>query len=272
MLIASERCAAYRELNMDDSQFAQRPAPAARRIEMDDPWAWLAAGWSDICQRPAISLGYGAAFTLISYLLAGCLYYLDLIYLLLPLGAAFMLVGPMLAVGLYEASRCLAAGRPVRAADVVFVATKSPTQLAFIGLLLLLALLAWIRVATLLFALFFGTETPPLAELIPNLLLTTNGVAFLVTGTAIGAVIAFCVFSISAVSVPMLMVRETDAITAIIASIQAVRRNPGPMLLWAWLIAAMLSFGMATLFLGLIVTFPLIGHATWHAYGALIED
>lgn len=257
---------------MNNSQAAERSAPAVRRVELDDPWLWLAAGWRDICQRPAISLGYGAAFTLISYLLAGCLYYFDLIYLLLPLGAAFMLVGPMLAVGLYEASRSLAAGKPVRAIDIVFVATRSPTQLAFIGLLLLLALLAWIRVATLLFALFFGTETPPLAELIPNLILTTNGVAFLVTGTAVGAVIAFCVFAISAVSVPMLMVREADAITAIITSVQAVQLNPGPMLLWAWLIVALLTFGIVTLFFGLIVTFPLIGHATWHAYSGLIEE
>ena len=108
--------------------------------------------------------------------------------------------------------------------------------------------------------------------LIPTLLLTTQGVAFLAMGTVIGALLAFAVFSISAVSVPMLMVRDVDAVTAMIASIRSVRRNPGPMLLWAWLIVVLTAVGIVTLFLGMIFTFPLVGHATWHAYRALVED
>ena len=246
--------------------------PQIRDIRLDDPWGWLAAGARDMRTQPAISLGYGVVFAAISYALAGCLYYFDQIYLLLPLGAAFMLIGPMLAVGLYEASRRIEAGEPVGFTSAAIVAVRSPVQLAFIGLLLLLAMLAWVRVATLLFALFFGLGAPSMAELIPTLLLTTRGVAFLAMGTVIGALLAFAVFSISAVSVPMLMVRDVDAVTAMIASIRSVRRNPGPMLLWAWLIVVLTAVGIVTLFLGMIFTFPLVGHATWHAYRALVED
>jgi uncharacterized membrane protein len=101
---------------------------------------------------------------------------------------------------------------------------------------------------------------------IPTLLLTTQGVALLVVGTGCGAILAALVFAISVVSVPLLMERDIDVVSAVIISLQAVARNPKPMLLWAWLVAILTAFGIATLYIGLIVTFPLVGHATWHAY------
>ena len=155
--------------------------------------------------------------------------------------------------------------------NIVFVGARSPIQLAIVGLLLIIAFLVWLRVATLLFALFFANAMPNLAELIPTLITTTHGIAFLIVGTGIGALLAFAVFAISAVSVPLLMDREVDAITAIITSIQSVTRNFKPMLLWAWLIAMLTLLGIVTLFIGMIVTFPLIGHATWHGYRDLVE-
>jgi len=242
-----------------------------RNVTKDDPWVWLNAGWNDFTSRPGISLTYGVTFTVVSYALAACLHYLDMLYLLLPLGAAFTLAGPMLAVGLYEAARRMEADEPVRLIDILKAGGRAPTQLTIIGLMLLIALLVWLRIATLLFVLFFSDGIPNLAEMIPTLVLTAHGVGFLVVGTAVGAILAFVVFAISAVSVPMLLDRDIDAITAIVTSVQTVTRNPGPMLLWAWLIALMTLVGVFTLFLGLIVTFPVIGYATWHAYRDLIE-
>ena len=238
---------------------------------MEEPWSWLNRGWRDLCTRPGISLCYGITFTLVSYILVGCLQFLDLLYLLLPLGAAFTLLGPMLAVGLYEASRRIETGEEVRLKNVAFVGIRSPIQLAIVGLFLILAFLVWLRVATVLFALFFSGATPNFAELIPTLILTTHGITFLIVGSAIGAVLAFAVFTISVVSVPLLLDRDVDAITAIITSIRSVAKNFRPMLLWAWLIAMLTLAGMATLFAGMIVMFPLIGHATWHAYRDLVE-
>ena len=140
-------------------------------------------------------------------------------------------------------------------------------RLAFLGVTLMIVLLVWIRLATLLFALFLGTtEVPPMAEIVPTLLFTPNGLSLLVVGSAAGALLATLVFAISVVSVPLLMERDIDFMTAVITSIQSVLRNPKPMLLWAWLVALLTAGGLVTLYLGLIITFPLVGHATWHAY------
>jgi len=242
-------------------------------LTLDDPWRWVSAGWRDMWAMPGISLIYGVLFAGVSLVLAWSLFYVELSSIVLPLAAGFMLVGPLFAVGLYEASRRLEAGEPVSLRDVLLVKTASPAQLAFLGALLMLALLAWMRIASLLFALFFGLEGfPPLPDFLPTLILTPYGLALTVVGTAVGALIAFIVFAVSALSVPMLMHRDMDAVSAVLESVRVVRDNPGPMILWAWIIAIVMAVGMATFFVGMIVAFPLIGHATWHAYRATIPD
>lgn len=140
------------------------------------------------------------------------------------------------------------------------------------GLVLALFALAWIRIATLLFALFFGAATPPLAELFEALFLTRTGAAFLAVGTAAGALLAFAAFAVSAISVPMIVDRRVDVLTAVAASLAAVRASFPAMMLWAWLIAALVAAGVATLLAGIVVAFPLIGHATWHCYRGVAED
>jgi len=244
-----------------------------RELTLEQPWTWLAEGWRDMWTQPVISLSYGVVVVILSYVLTACLFYLDVLPLLLPLAAGFMLIGPMLAVGLYETSRRLRAGEPITWRSTAFVATQSPAQLAFLGALLTIFLMAWWRIATLLFALFFGSGAfPPLDAWVNILLFTPNGLIFLIVGTMIGGFLALAVFAVSAVGVPILMVRQTDAVTAMLVSARAVLANPWPMLLWAWLIALLTAFGIATMFVGLIVTFPLVGHATWHAYRDLIGD
>lgn len=242
-------------------------------VAMDGPWAWLAAGSRDMMRRPALSLGYGLVFAIISAMLVYGVTQLDMTAFAVALAGGFMLIGPMLAVGLYEMSRRYEAGEEVRARNIIFVATKSPTQLAYLGALLMIALLAWIRLATLLFALFWGTsDFPPMADFLPKLLFTTQGLGLLVTGTLIGGFIAFAVFAMSVISVPLLMERDIDAISAVIASFAAVQANWLPMLLWAGLIALLSAIGIAMLFIGLVFTFPLLGHATWHAYRAIVRQ
>lgn len=244
-----------------------------RSIRPDQPWRWLEAGWADMRKVPAISLTYGFVFLFASLSFVTVLLAAGLSALVPVMAAGFLLVGPMLAVGLYEASRRLEAGLPVQLSDVAFVSSRNISQLALVGAMLAGAMLIWLQVAGWLFALFFGpVGIPPLSEFAPMLLLTARGLTMLVVGTAAGGAIAFTVFAISAISVPLLLARDIDAVTAVITSVRAVRRNFWTMLLWAWIVALLTAFGIATWFLGLAVIFPLLGHATWHAQRSLVGD
>lgn len=243
-----------------------------RRVPSEAPWTWLAAGWRDLKRARWASLAYGLFFALVSAGITVGLWLSDSIQMLPPLAAGFMLVGPLLAVGLYEISRRLEAGKRASIEVAVLSIARSPVQLAFLGALLMLLLLFWIRLAFLLFALFLGTgDTPQPEVLVSQLLFTPEGLGLLAVGTLAGAVLAFAAFALSAISVPLLLDRDIDAMSAIIASLKSVKLNWKPLLLWAWLVALITAAGIATLFVGLIVTFPLIGHATWHAYRALVE-
>jgi len=131
--------------------------------------------------------------------------------------------------------------------------------------------LAWVRIATLLFALFFSDVNPGLERLIQWTLFSPSSLPFLVVGGAVGAALAVVVFAISAVSLPLLLDRDENVFTAIATSVTAVRLNWQAMALWAALIVVFTGLGIVTLFIGLAVTLPLIGHATWHAYKDLVE-
>lgn len=244
---------------------------AVSRIAFDAPWDWLAAGWRDLWRVPHVSLIYGAAFTVASVLLVVGLIWAGSQSLVLVLAGGFLLVGPMLAVGLYEASRRLETGEPVTLSSVAFVAVKSPGQLAFMGVALLLIYFIWVEFAMLLFMLFFGSGDLPSADaFVPALLFTGQGLGLLIVGTIVGMGLALVVFATTAVSVPLMMTREIDLVTAVTTSVRTVIDNPKPMILWAALIVAAMALGIATAFVGLIIAFPLIGHATWHAFNELV--
>ena len=243
------------------------PPISLRRVPFDAPWDWLAAGWRDMWTIPGISLVYGAVFAILSVALTLGLMELGLQSLILALGGGFLLIGPLFAVGLYDASRRLEVGAPVSIGDVLSAGFRAPGQLGFFGAILAFVFFVWVQLAFLLFMLFMGaTGLPPPSEFVPVLLFTPRGLGLLVVGTIVGGVLATLVFAMSAISVPLLLTRRADAVTAIRTSFTAVIENPKPMLLWAALIAAFTLLGIATLFTGLVIVFPLVGHATWHAF------
>ena len=252
------------------------PSPIAgvtvEQVAFDAPWSWLARGWRDLWAAPRVSLAYGAVFATLSIGLTLGLTASGLESLVLALGGGFLLIGPIAAVGLYETSRRLESGQSVGLRDGLRAGVQAPGQLGFFGAILAFVYFVWVQVAFLLFMLFQGSRPlPPASEFLPSLLFSAHGLGLLVTGTIVGGVLAFSVFAISAVSVPLLMTRRVDAVTAIAASLAAVISNPKPMALWAALIAGFMALGIATLFVGLVVAFPLIGHATWHAFRDLIR-
>ena len=243
-----------------------------RMPTMEDPWRWLGKGWADLWRAPLLSLTYGAVFVA-----AGLLSTIGLWFVgwesLVPIAAAgFALLGPILAIGLYEISRRLEAGETLSFRAIFWPRTAAPVQLGFMTFLLIFIYLVWLRAATLLIAFFVYDNFMPLSDVVRFVLTTPEGLTLVVTGTVVGGLLALVTFAISALSIPILMQKDVDAMTAMSASVEVMMDAPGPMLLWGWLIAVLTALGFATMFVGLIVIFPLIGHATWHAYRSIIGD
>ena len=248
-------------------QIAPTSLPRPRTVPIDAPWTWLAAGWRDMWRAPWLSLGYGAVFALAAAVIAFGIARFQVHSLFIAVAGGFLLVGPFVAVGLYECSRRLSYGQSVSLSDLLNAGSGARGQLAFFGVLLMFIALAWLRLAMLLMAIFLGTlSVPPPSEFLQLLLFTPQGLGLLVVGSVVGGALAAMVFALSAVAIPLLLVEKTDAVTAARASLAAVCANPIVMALWAALIVVMMGAGFLTLLIGLIVAFPLIGHATWYAY------
>jgi uncharacterized membrane protein len=228
---------------------------------------WLEEGWRDFKTYPAPSIAYGVLIFLLSLGIVGGMFFYGHDYILFPALAGFMVVGPILAVGLYEKSRRIAAGEPVSLARMIFVRPKSGAQVLFIGALLCLLMLLWMRAAVIIYALFFGMRPFPGLDHISEMLFTTpTGWAMLIAGCAVGALFGGFAFAISAFSVPMLLDRRVDALTAMGTSLALVWNNLPLMLTWGAIMLGLVALSVGTGFLGLIVAFPVLGHGTWHAY------
>ena len=245
-------------------------ALAVRTVGVDQPWQWLSAGWRDFQRAPLVSLTYGAVFVGAGFVLTLGLWLAGLAYLVLPLAAGFMLIGPVLAVGLYEVSRRIERGETVTLYAAFAAWRGNAAQIATMGLVLMLFLLAWIRIAFLIFALFFGPNPPSWEHLVTTLFFTTKGIPFLIVGIAAGGVLAAAAFGISLVAIPALLDRNVGVLCAVATSISAVMANWRLMIGWGALIALFTGAGIATFYIGLALTLPLIGHASWHAYRDLV--
>ena len=198
------------------------------------------------------------------------IYALSLDYILFPALAGFVVVGPVLAIGLYEKSRRISAGEPLAFRNMVAVHPQSGGQVLFVGVLLLVLALVWMRAAVLLYALFFGVRGfPGLDSIIDTLFTTSHGWALLLIGTLVGGVFAAFAFAISVFSIPMLLDRRVDAFTAMGTSTALVWNNFPVMVTWGAIVLVLTALGIAAGLVGLVLIFPLLGHATWHAWVAM---
>jgi uncharacterized membrane protein len=250
------------------------PLPRARswnrNVAPAAAFDWLRAGWRDFTIDPAASISYGLLVFLVSVVTTVGLFALRWDFILLPAFAGFMVVGPIIGIGLYEKSRRIAEGRPIGLWQMVFVRPESGGQVLFAGVLLFLLTLLWMRAAVIVYALFFGLRPfPGLDHIIPMLFTTQVGWAMLVIGSAIGGLFAAFAFAISSFSIPMLLSERTDALTAMGTSMALVWNNLPVMLTWAAIMLVLIVIGIATGLLGMIVIFPVLGHGSWHAYRAI---
>lgn len=231
---------------------------------------WLQAGWHDFLEQPVPSLIYGLFVFAVSAVIVIGLFAFGWDYILFPAFAGFMVVGPIIAVGLYEKSRRIAAGEAVSVGRMIAIPPASVGQILFTGALLCLLMLLWMRAAVIIYALFFGLNPFPGLQHIAAMLFTTpTGWAMLVVGGIAGALFAAFSFAISAFSIPMLIDERVDALTAMGTSVALVWNNLPVMLAWGTIVLALFLISLATGLLGLIVVFPVLGHGTWHAYRAI---
>ena len=241
-----------------------------RHLPLLEGLRWLSAGWRDFWTRPASSIAYGVGVFLLSVAFVWTLVEFGRDYILFPSLAGFLIVAPFLAIGLYEKSRAIGEGREIGLASMLGVHPRAGAQVFFTGLLLCLLLLLWTRAAVLLWALFFGvTAFPGLENIMGVLFGTLYGWTMVIVGTAIGGLFAAFAFSISVFAVPMLLDRRVDALTAMATSMKLVWNNLPPMIAWGAMVLALFALCVATGLIGMILIFPLLGHATWHAYRAM---
>jgi uncharacterized membrane protein len=244
----------------------QAAALSVNKITLDHPWEWLARGWKDLTSAPRFSLLYGSVFVVAAYALTLGLMSREMFFIVPPLVAGFFLLAPMLGIGLYQISDSLERGEQVRFCNALTAWKRNEVHLSAMAVVLVLVMLAWMLTALLVFALFYDRPMPTWENFIPEVFLSGASPVFLFSGIVAGGLIAAFTFTISAITVPALMDRQIDVMSAIQTSVQAVRTNWQAMALWAGLIAMFVGLGIATFYLGLIVTMPLVGHATWHAY------
>lgn len=241
-------------------------------VSSDQPFKWLTAGWRDYRKSGFVSVAYGLIFVIAGFILTVGLYVTGFEYLIAPTIAGFLLVGPALTVGLYAISRDLDAGRKPSLGRALTAWRVNPVHLLGFGLAQVLFLIIWIWLAVMIFALSFPYESTDLQSIMNAALFTIQGNVFLGIGTIVGSVMATLAFVTSAFSLPLMLDRKADLLQAIIVSFVAVIMNARVMAVWAALIVVFTFAGLVTFYIGLAVTLPLIGHASWHAYRAVIRS
>ncbi|NGM47620.1 DUF2189 domain-containing protein [Rhodobacter sp. SGA-6-6] len=249
-----------------------RPMPEILELDFGDLRAALAAGWRDFLRAPVFGLFFAGVYVAGGWLIAWASLTEGQIWWTIFAGCGFPILGPFIACGFYEVSRRLEAGEALDWGGVLgAIFRQKDRQIPTMAAIVVVFFLFWNFLAHMIFALFLGTATLTNVTRSLEVFLTPEGLTMLAFGTAVGAVFAGVLYALAVVSLPMLMDREVDFITAMITSWALVAANPRVMLAWGALIAVSLFLGMATGFLGLFVALPLFGHASWHLYRRALE-
>ncbi len=250
---------------------AGRSDPIVLRIAAADVAEALVRGLRDFQAQPLFGLLFGALYAAGGILIVLSVTAFGAVYLAYPLAAGFALVGPFVAIGLYEVSRCREAGRVPDLRDL-WLTMRSRGEIGWMAFVTLFIFIVWMYQVRLLIALFLGVNASfsSLQEFIVTVLTTSEGLIFLLIGNMIGAALALILFSLTVVSFPLLLDRDVDFVTAMITSVRAVVASPAPMIGWAAIIVVLLVVSCLPFFLGLLVTLPVLGHTTWHLYRRIV--
>jgi uncharacterized membrane protein len=243
--------------------------PDIDRISADRPLHWLREGFGDLMRSP-LSFLLGAIFALLGYGLVN--YAWSQPHLALTLTTGFLIVAPFLAVVFYDISREMELHKHYRLTHHLWrIIQTRGTTLGMYAVLLAFVFSVWERTSAILVGLLLKGNVADVSSFLSQALLRGEHLGFIATYALFGLVIAAAVFALSVISLPMMMDRKVDFVTALVTSLYVVKENPVPMLIWAAVIAVLSFIGQATFMIGMIIIFPLLGHATWHAYRDLVE-
>ncbi len=251
------------EINDDKNIYKNKPFARTypcEKISFSHPFVWLWNGVKDFCSMPIISLFYGICFMVLAFGIKELINVMDTHLVIIPSLIVFVLIGPFLALGLYQASWEKSRGRnPNLWSSITAIRRNSVSQWAF-SIVLCVFMIFWLRVASLIHAIYPIVHNAPLIDYLP----------FLITGSVVGFLFLSVVFAISAFSIPLMLERQVDVMTAIMTSANAVKTNLFPMFMWGILILMLVGISFLTLSIGFIFIMPIIGYATWHSYKSTI--
>jgi len=249
-----------------------KPAPRVQTVTAATIVDCLEKGLRDFRAAPLFGLFFGGVYAVGGMLIVLAATALEIGYVSYPLAVGFALIGPFVAVGLYEVSRRRETGEPLEWGAVLgVVLAQRRRETGWMAFVTLFILVMWMYQVRVLIALFIGLHAPTTLEGFVDVVLTTpEGQLFILIGHVVGAAMALVLFSLTVVSFPLLLDREIDFVTAMITSVRAVVQNPAPMVGWAFVIMLLLMIAIAPFFLGLFVALPILGHTTWHLYRRLV--
>jgi len=254
---------------MAHSSSAQTPLSySVHRIPITRPLVWLGMGWDDLTHHRGASLAWGA---LVSVLGALILAYGRHPYFVAAMTSGFLLLGPVITAGLCELSRCRDNGEPANFETSLRPLRRNQRSLLDFAQVLLLISVLWFALSASILYLAIGEIAPQITSTVWGDVMRQLSPNQMLLYVVSGAILASIVFILSVVTVPMIVDRHVDASTAMRTSARVTIRDLPAMLLWSILVVLLVSTGFATSLLGMVVIFPLLGHATWHAYRDLVS-